>query len=208
MDSIFFQMSLVLVLAFAVSVILKALKQPLIVGYIITGIALTFLGISSYTSSISSLAQMGIIILLFLVGLNLNPRVIKEVGKVSVITAIGQFILTFIPLFLISRYFGFSNISSIYISIAVTFSSTVIITKLLFDKGDLETLYGRISVGFLIMQDLIAIFFLMIISLGEISSRKAIFCTKSEISFFFCGGILNFFGLCSWLALRPTPLLN
>ncbi len=109
-------------------------------------------------------AQMGIALLLFIVGLGLNPKVIKEVGKVSLITGIGQVLFTSIIGFLIGLTLGFDFISSIYIAIALTFSSTIIIMKLLSDRGDTETLYGKIAIGFLIVQDLVAMFLLVIIS--------------------------------------------
>ncbi|GAG16612.1 unnamed protein product, partial [marine sediment metagenome] len=98
------------------------------------------------------------------VGLNLNPRIIRDVGKVSLVTGVGQVIFTSLIGFFIGQLLGFSTMTSIYIAIALTFSSTIIIMKLLSDKGDMETLYGRIAIGFLIVQDLIVIIILMIIS--------------------------------------------
>ncbi|NOQ38567.1 sodium:proton exchanger, partial [archaeon] len=103
--------------------------------------------------------------LLFMVGLNLNFRVIGDVGKTSLLTGIGQVIFTSLIGYSIIRFLlGFSNIIAIYLAIAISFSSTIIIMKLLSDKKDLEALYGRISIGFLIVQDLIAIFVLTLIS--------------------------------------------
>ena len=111
-----------------------------------------------------TLSQFGIAFLLFIAGLSLNPKVFKSVGRTSVITGTGQIIFTSLIGFFIAKLFGFSDIASLYISIALTFSSTIIIAKLLSDKGDLQTLYGRISVGFLIVQDIFAIIVLMVIS--------------------------------------------
>ncbi len=99
-----------------------------------------------------------------MVGLHLNPKVIREVGFVSLITGIGQVLFTSLIGFLISYWLGFSFLASIYISVALAFSSTIIIMKLLSDKRELDSLYGRIAIGFLIVQDLIAIFALMAIS--------------------------------------------
>ncbi len=115
-------------------------------------------------SSFGTFSQLGVALLLFTVGLQLNPRVIKEVGKASLITGIGQVVFTSTIGFLIAFFLGFSVTSSIYIAIALTFSSTIIIMKLLTDKGDLDSVYGKIAIGFLIVQDLIAIFALMFIS--------------------------------------------
>ncbi len=145
---------------------MRLLKQPLIIGYILTGIIVSpyFLNIIRSTETIAVFSQIGIAFLLFIVGLSLSPKVIKEVGKVSLVTGIGQIIFTSLIGFFISRLLGFSIIISVYIAIALTFSSTIIIMKLLSDKKDLEKLYGKISIGFLLVQDLFVIILLMIIS--------------------------------------------
>ena len=164
--SIFIELSIIIIIAVIVGYIMRLLRQPLIIGYILTGIIVSphFLNIVSSTEAIATFAHIGIAFLLFVVGLNLNPKIIKSVGKVSLITGAGQVIFTSVIGFFIGKLLGFSTIVSIYIAIALTFSSTIIIMKLLSDKGDLETLYGRIAIGFLIVQDLIVIFILMVIA--------------------------------------------
>lgn len=113
---------------------------------------------------IDALSKMGITLLLFIVGLGLSPKVIKEVGKVSIITGVGQVLFTSILGFFIGIALGFDFFVSIFIAIALTFSSTIIIMKLLTDRGDTETLYGKIAIGFLITQDLIVMFMMLVIS--------------------------------------------
>jgi len=164
--NVFVELSIIIFVAIIVVTIVKLLKQPVIIGYILTGVIVSpyFLDVVHSQDGIATFAQIGVALLLFMVGLNMNPKVIKEVGKVSLITGLGQVLFTSIIGFGISIFLGFSVIVSIYISIALTFSSTIIIMKLLSDKNDLDTLYGRISIGFLIIQDLIAIFILMAIS--------------------------------------------
>ncbi|MBW2966591.1 cation:proton antiporter [Candidatus Woesearchaeota archaeon] len=164
--SIFVELSIIIIIAVVIAGIMRLLKQPLIIGYILTGIIVSpyFLNIVKSTDAIATFAQIGVALLLFMVGLNLNPRIIKDVGKVSLVTGVGQVIFTSVIGFFIGKLLGFSTIVSIYIAIALTFSSTIIIMKLLSDKGDLETLYGRIAIGFLIVQDLIVIVILMVIS--------------------------------------------
>ena len=163
---VFVELSIVIIIAVVVAGIMRLLKQPLVIGYILTGIIVSpyFLNIVKSTDAIATFAQIGIVLLLFMVGLNLNPKIIKDVGKVSLVTGVGQVIFTSVIGFFIAQLLGFSTIVSMYIAIALTFSSTIIIMKLLSDKGDLETLYGRISIGFLIVQDLIVIVILMVIS--------------------------------------------
>lgn len=163
---IFVELSVVLIIAVLITGLMRLLRQPAIIGYILSGIIagpFVFNLIDS-TEMFSAFSQIGIALLLFLVGLNLNPNVIKEVGKIALITGVGQVLFTGIIGFFIVRALGFSGVVSVYVAIALAFSSTIIIMKLLSDKHDLESLYGRISVGFLIVQDFIAIFILLVIS--------------------------------------------
>ncbi len=163
---ILIELGIIIGITVLIAFIMRLLKQPLIIGYILSGIIVGpyLLNIATSTGTIGVFAHMGIALLLFIVGLNLNPKVIKDVGKVSLITGIGQVIFTSVVGFAICRLLDFSLITSIYIAIALTFSSTIIIMKLLSDKSAMGTLYGKISIGFLIVQDIIAMLILMVIS--------------------------------------------
>ncbi|MFH1503317.1 MAG: cation:proton antiporter [Candidatus Diapherotrites archaeon] len=164
---VFIELSLIIVITVLIAGIMRLLKQPLIIGYILAGIIVSpyFLNIVKSTETIMVFSQIGVAFLLFIVGLSLSPRVIREVGKVSLITGIGQIVFTSLIGFFISKFLlGFSTIVSLYIAIALTFSSTIIIMKLLSDKNDLEKLYGKISIGFLLVQDIFVIILLMMIS--------------------------------------------
>ncbi|MBW3017501.1 cation:proton antiporter [Candidatus Woesearchaeota archaeon] len=163
---ILLEIGLIITVTILFAAIMRMLRQPLIIGYILTGIVIgpQFFNMISATETIEIFSHMGIALLLFIVGLSLNPKVIREVGKVSLLTGVGQVIFTSLVGFFISYSLGFSFIVSIYIAIALSFSSTIIIMKLLSDKGDIETLYGKIAIGFLIVQDLIAVTILMVIS--------------------------------------------
>jgi len=172
---VFVEISVILIIATMVAGVMRILKQPMIIGYIIAGLLLSpfFLNVIKSTDAISIFSQMGVTFLLFIVGLNLSPRVIKEVGKVSLVTGVGQVLFTSIIGYFISRTLGFSVITSLYIAVALTFSSTIIIMKLLSDKNDLDKLYGKISIGFLLVQDLIAIIILIFISSFSSGSSMA-----------------------------------
>ena len=166
MIDVFAQLSIILIIATAVAAIAKLLRQPLIISYIFTGILVSpyFFNIVPEGEALDTFIHIGISFLLFMVGLSLNPKIIKDVGKASTITGLGQVIFTSFFGFLIALGLGFTLVEGLYIAVALTFSSTIIIMKLLYDKGDLETLYGRISVGFLIVQDLVVVFALLFIS--------------------------------------------
>src|SRR3989338_5599338 len=166
MDGTFLEVGLVIALATLVSFLIRFLKQPLIIGYILTGIIVgpSLLNLISTTDTITLFSHMGVALLLFVVGLGLDPKVIKEVGLVSIVTGVGQAVFTTGVGFFLSLALGFSKLTSLYIGIALAFSSTILILKLLSDKNEADSLYGKIAVGFLLVQDLLAIFTLIIIS--------------------------------------------
>ncbi len=162
----FTQFGLIILVVLGVSIIIRLLKQPLIIGYILSGILVGpfVLNLIQESATLNVFSEMGIAFLLFIVGLHLSPKVIKEVGKVSLITGLGQILFTSLIGYTIGIMLGFSIITSIYIAIALTFSSTIIIMKLLSDKDALEKLYGKISIGFLLVQDLVVILILIAVS--------------------------------------------
>lgn len=163
---LFYEISIILVIATVIAGISQLLKQPLILGHIITGLLVgpQFLNFTHGSAGIESFSQLGITILLFIVGLSLSPGVIKEIGKVALVTGLGQIIFTSVIGYVLCLMFGYSPLASLYISVGLTFSSTIIVLKLINDKKDLEKLYAKISVGFLLVQDLAAIIILVLAS--------------------------------------------
>jgi len=182
MPEIMSQFSFLILVVLLVSFIARLLKQPLVIGYIIAGLIAgpSFLNLIHDTTLINTFSEFGISFLLFLVGLNLSPQVIRDYGKISVITGLGQIVFTSIFGYLLSLWFGFSSLASLYIAVALTFSSTIIIMKLLSDKDDIEKLYGKIAVGFLLVQDFVAILVLLGISAFEKGIWIEIFFTISR----------------------------
>lgn len=178
MSEIFIQLSVILLVVLAVSFIMRFLKQPLIIAYIISGIIVGpfALDLLKNHEFLAVFSELGVAFLLFMVGLHLSPKVIKEVGKISLIIGIGQVLFTAIFGFFICLWLNFDWLSSLYLAVALTFSSTIIIMKLLSDKDALEKLYGKISIGFLLVQDLIAILILIVISsfLGNADPSKTL----------------------------------
>jgi len=149
----------VLAVAAVVGFIATRLKQPLIVAFIAVGIIVgpSVLGWVSEEASLELLAEIGIAVLLFLVGLKLDIHLVRTTGKVAVITGLGQVIFTSVVGFGIAYALGMSLVTSLYVAVALTFSSTIIIVKLLSDKRELDELHGRIAIGFLIVQDIVVV---------------------------------------------------
>lgn len=167
MQSNFTDLSSVIAIGVAVSIVMRLIRQPLIIGYILTGVVVgpAFLDIIKSPDTIQVFADFGIALLLLIVGLGLNPRVIREIGKIAAFIAAGKVILaTSVGYGVAHVLFGYSTTASLYIGIAMSFSSTIIILKLLNDKKEQNRLYGKISVGFLLIEDLLATLVLIGIS--------------------------------------------
>ena len=160
----FSEISLLLVIAGIFGVIARFLKQPILIGFLFSGLLLSYLGLISDHSVLDNLGKIGVALLLFLVGLEMNIRDIKSVGKVALSAGLGQIIFTSGIGFLIALALGFTSLSAIYIAVALTFSSTIIIVKLLSEKDDINSLYGKIAVGFLLVQDFVAVILLMFLA--------------------------------------------
>ncbi|MDA0271451.1 MAG: cation:proton antiporter [Chloroflexi bacterium] len=155
-----------LLLAAAAGAIGTLLRQPLIVAFIAVGIAAGPAGLDVISDSDAweLLSAVGISLLLFVVGLRLDTDEIRATGIVALITGLGQVAFTSIVGFFITIALGFGVTASIYVAIALTFSSTIIIVKLLSDKREIESLHGRIAVGFLIVQDIVVVLVMIGIS--------------------------------------------
>ena len=160
----FSQIAILLSVAGIFGLIAKVLRQPLMVGYLFAGIILSYFGIIRESESLNGLGQVGVALLLFLLGLEMKISELPSIGKVALITGLGQIFITSILGFAIASFFGFPFISAVYVAIALTFSSTIIVIKLLSEKKDLGSLYGRVSVGLLLVQDFVAILFLMFLA--------------------------------------------
>ncbi len=187
MGELFFQIGGALVLAAALSFLAFRLRQPLIVAYVLTGLVAgpSVLGLLQNGDALHLLSQFGVAFLLFTVGLGLNWRAMKEVGGVALATGIGQVLFTSLVGYPIGRAFGLDPLASAYASVAFAFSSTIIIVKLLSDKEELDSLYGRISVGFLLVQDFIAMFILLALGAvrggGDVASALSAVALKSVV---------------------------
>jgi Kef-type K+ transport system membrane component KefB len=162
----FYELTALLALAAVVGFIGLLLKQPMIVSFIAVGILVgpSALGIVKSHEHIELLAELGVALLLFLVGLKLDFKLIRTLGAVSLATGLGQVIFTSLLGFLIALALGMGPVAAVYVGVALTFSSTIIIIKLLSDKKEVNTLHGKIAVGFLIVQDLVVVLAMMILS--------------------------------------------
>lgn len=156
--SVFEELSVIIVIGTLVALFMRLIKQPLIIGHIITGILVgpSVLHLIKSPETIEIFSSIGIALLLFIIGLGLNPRVIKEVGKVSAVAGITQVGLSALLGFMTGIIFGLDRVEALFLGVSLSFSSTIIILKLLSDKKEQSRLYGKIATGLLIIQDVLA----------------------------------------------------
>jgi len=142
------------------------LRQPLIVSFIAVGLLAGPSGLDVVHSDeqIDLLAELGIAVLLFLVGIKLDVKLIRSLGTVSLLTGLGQVAFTSIFGYFIGLALGLGHVTSLYVAVALTFSSTIIIVKLLSDKREIDALHGQIALGFLIVQDLVVVLAMIVLS--------------------------------------------
>ena len=162
----FLEIAAILGIATLTGIIGQKLRQPLIIMFLATGILAgpSVLGIIHSYEQIELLAHIGIALLLFIVGLKLDLNLIRTTGPVALATGLGQIVFTSFIGFIIAIAMGMSYLSAAYVSVALTFSSTIIIVKLLSDKKEIDSLHGQIAIGFLIVQDIAAILALVVLT--------------------------------------------
>jgi Kef-type K+ transport system membrane component KefB len=162
----FAELALLLGLTAFVGAIATRLRQPVLIAYIAVGILAgpSVFGLVTAHDQIDLLAQVGVAVLLFVVGLKLDLTHVRQVGRVALATGLGQLGFTILFGFLLVLALGKSAMEALYVAVALTFSSTIIIVKLLSDKREIDSLHGRIAIGFLIVQDIAVVLAMMAMS--------------------------------------------
>jgi Kef-type K+ transport system membrane component KefB len=188
MTNIFIDISLVLALSAVVAAIFSWLRQPVIIAYLLVGILAASSGLFSDITQGDTLeffAELGIAFVLFLIGLELKFSDVKQIGRAALFVGLGQIILVSVLGFLVGKsILNLETTESLYLSLALTFSSTIIVVKLLGEKRDLDSLYGKIAIGYLIVQDLAAIAALIFLtSIGSGQEGSGFFITLVKGAF-------------------------
>ena len=178
--SVFAELSLIIAIGTGVALVMRLIRQPLIIGHILTGILVgpIVLNLVKSADTIEIFSNIGIALLLFIIGLGLNPRVIREIGKVAAIAGTFQVALTLMLGYAVGFALGLSRVESLFLGVALSFSSTIIILKLLSDKKEQTRLYGKIATGLLLIQDVLATVALLFVTAnnsdGGFSSEQLI----------------------------------
>jgi Kef-type K+ transport system membrane component KefB len=168
-DSVFQQIALVLLVSAALGLLAQRLRLPLIVAFIAVGIVVGpgVLGLVAGHGGMDVLADIGIALLLFVVGLKLDLHLIRAIGPSALITAAGQMAGTAVVGVGLALVLGLDVTSALYVAVALTFSSTIVIVKLLSDRREIDELHGKIAVGVLIVQDIVVVAAIIVLSVGS-----------------------------------------
>jgi Kef-type K+ transport system membrane component KefB len=183
----FTELSLVILVTVGVSVIMKLIRQPLILGYILAGLLVgpSFLNLIHSTEMFASFSEIGIALLLFIIGLGMNIAELKKLGKPIFIAVLSTFVTMTVFGYTASSLMGFSRNEGLIIALALFFSSTIIIVKVLSDKKEVNRLHGQIAIGVILLEDLVATLALLFIVAGENGGL-----TLSEVGLLFAKGLL------------------
>jgi Kef-type K+ transport system membrane component KefB len=158
--------SLCIIVAWLLALLARLLRQPLIIAYLGAGLLAgpAGLGWIHDRQSIAIIAELGLIFLLFMIGLEIDLKKVLGAGRAIIVTSLVQVLggcaLGFAFFKLVGLGKGGAGLDALYLAVSAALSSTVIIVKILYDKRELDTLPGRITLGVLVIQDLFAILFL------------------------------------------------
>lgn len=192
MESIFFEISAILLVGTFCATVAKYLKQPMIPAYILAGVILgpaLLHVIDSHDELLEALSTFGIAFLLFLVGIELDIRKFAKSGKVAIIIGIAQMAFAVGFGYLIIRVLGFESTSALFLAIALGFSSTIVVVKLLSERKELDTLFAQIIIGLMLTQDFIAVLFLIFFDVFTGSAAGSELATQVMYTIF-KGGML------------------
>ncbi len=201
MDNVFPGLSLIIVIGATVALLMRLIGQPLIIGYILTGIIVgpAVLHVTKSPETLTLFSDLGIALLLFIIGLGLNPKIIKEVSRTA--SAVGLVQVTVITIlgWIVGTSLGLSSTAAAFLGASLAISSTIIILKVLSDKHEQSRLYGKIAISVSLVQDLVAIALVVITSAGNDKSLAI----GSAIGLAVKGGILVL-GI-YWVSTRLLP---
>lgn len=196
----FAELSIVIVMAAVVAMVMRFLRQPLIIGYILTGVVVgpSLLALINDIDLFKVYGDIGIALLLFIIGLELNAKVIRQLGRPVILTALAILLSVGGAGFVVASALGFTSVESLLLGLALFFSSTIIIAKVLSDKHELTRLHGQLAIGIILVDDIVATFALLFVAAGAEGNLEL-----AEIGYLILKGI----GLATVFAFISVKLL-
>ncbi|OGY49068.1 MAG: hypothetical protein A3D39_03885 [Candidatus Buchananbacteria bacterium RIFCSPHIGHO2_02_FULL_39_17] len=184
--SFFTQLGIIIIVVAILAYLLQLLKQPQLLAYILVGVLITpILQLVTNNTIIETISTIGVAFLLFIVGLEMDIKSLKNVAFVTTVGGSIQIAILFCIGYIAALFLGYLSLEAAYIGLMITFSSTMIVMKLLSDKRELNTLHGRMIIGILLLEDIVAIFALSILtSLNSFSIALLIIALLKFLSLF------------------------
>ncbi len=168
-NTAFLELAIALGLSCFIGYLIHYLKQPLIMAYLLAGVVISVIAVINpeHSLPLSFLPDLGIAFVLFFIGMELDLRSLKSLGWPIVVSCLVQIVIASIVGYSISSMFGFSQTDSLYLGIGLSFSSTIVVIKMLLERKDISSLYGKLSLGVLLLEDLVAIILIMALTVGS-----------------------------------------
>ncbi len=186
MHDVFSELSMVIAITAAVSIFMRLIKQPLILGYIIAGLLVgpSFFNVIHSVEVFQIFSSIGIALLLFIIGLGMDVSALKKLGKIVLVAASASLLTISLLGYATSSVMGFSKAESLIVGLSLFFSSTIIIVKILSDKKEQNRLHGQIAIGVILVEDVVATIALLFIVAGQNGGLHA-----SEVSLLLMKGL-------------------
>jgi Kef-type K+ transport system membrane component KefB len=158
-SDVFAQIAVILLVSALAGLVAEKLRQPVVVAFVAVGVVVgpSVLGVVEPGSELELFAELGVALLLFVVGLKLDLHVVRTHGPVAIVVGCAQVALIAVAGLLLALALGLELVAALYVGIGLALSSTVIVVKLLSDRGEIDDLHGRLAVGILIVQDLVVV---------------------------------------------------
>ena len=167
-------LTIVLVIAIAGGMLARRLRLPIILGYLVGGIAVGpyGFGLVHDLETIDTLATVGVILLLFTLGLEFSLSELRRVGRVAILGGIAQILLTAAAGLALGKLLGWATLEAIFFGFLIALSSTMIVLKTLMERGELDSGHGRVMIGILLVQDLSLVPLMIILpTMGEVGGE-------------------------------------
>ncbi|HYY91387.1 MAG TPA: cation:proton antiporter [Candidatus Dormibacteraeota bacterium] len=187
--SLLLNLGLAIFAAFAFSILFSKIKQPVVLGQLIAGIIIGpfGLGLVQDLAEINLLASLGIVLLLFTVGLELDPLEIRRIGTDSFILTFVELTITFFTVFGVALAVGLSNIESIFVGAVVATTSTAIMSKILLESRSLHSKESQIVITASVIEDFATVFILLLLP-GIVAANSQV--PPSDLALLVIKGIL------------------
>lgn len=169
MNTAFYELAIVLGLSCLIGFLIKYLKQPLLMAYLLAGVVISLIAVINpqHSLPLTFLPDFGIAFVLFFIGMELDLRELKSLGLPIIVSGLVQITIASVLGYSIASLLGFNQTDSLYLGMGLSFSSTIVVVKMLLERKDLTSLYGKLSLGVLLLEDMVAIMFIMGLTVGS-----------------------------------------